>query len=224
MRALAPALLFLAMPVVAAPADRDPVIVTGHAWAPFFSPMGEPFRARSGGDDTLVRWFRGADRDGNGWLTLPEMAADADRFFAIIDEDGDGRIGPTELMHYEWDIAPDVQLGSKTRYRPGEEPKRPAKSRAGRPREDEDLQGAARYSLLNLPEPVAAADSNFDRDVTLAEFRRAAQERFALLDKSGSGSLSLRGLADLLPPDPGIRSRKRKDAVDQRVGNPVTSN
>ena len=34
-----------------------PITVTGHAWAPFISPMGEPFRAHSPTDDTLADWF-----------------------------------------------------------------------------------------------------------------------------------------------------------------------
>ena len=53
------------------------------------------------------------------------------------------------------------------------------------------LQGAARYGLLNIPEPVAAADTDFDRGVSLAEFRFAAVRRFQLLDSTRSGAIRL---------------------------------
>ncbi|MEA3080860.1 MAG: hypothetical protein QOD54_528, partial [Sphingomonadales bacterium] len=58
-----------------APAER-PINVVGHAWAPFISPMGEPFRPRSANDDTLARWFNQADRNRDGQLTADEMRAD----------------------------------------------------------------------------------------------------------------------------------------------------
>jgi hypothetical protein len=36
----------------ATPPSKVPIVVKGHAWAPFISPMGEPFRARTIDDDT----------------------------------------------------------------------------------------------------------------------------------------------------------------------------
>jgi hypothetical protein len=51
-------------------------------------------------------------------------------------------------------------------------------------------QGAARFTWLDYPEPVTAADRNFNRGVDRAEFQRAADERFALLDKDGDGRLT----------------------------------
>ena len=61
--------------------------------------------------------------------------------------------------------------------------------------------------LLSLSEPVATADTNFNRGVSLEEFRIAARSRFAALDLDHRGTLSL----DLLqrirpaPPAPGKR-------------------
>ena len=77
------------VPLLLAAADA-PITVVGHAWAPFISPMGEPFRARSTADDTLARWFQQADRNHDGVLTVDEMQADAGRFFATLDENNDG--------------------------------------------------------------------------------------------------------------------------------------
>ena len=84
---------FLLIPLLLAAADA-PINVVGHAWAPFISPMGEPFRARSTADDTLARWFQQADRNRDGSLTSDEMQADADRFFATLDENNDGELDP----------------------------------------------------------------------------------------------------------------------------------
>src|SRR5205814_4402577 len=108
-----PALLLLMLLAATDAPDTRPVFVTGHAWAPFISPMGEPFRAHTATDDTLARWFNQADRNHDSQLTPQEMQADADRFFATLDTDGDGQIGPEELIHYEWELAPDVQLSSR---------------------------------------------------------------------------------------------------------------
>jgi hypothetical protein len=86
------------------------------------------------------------------------------------------------------------------------------------------LQGGARYSLLNIPEPVAAADIDFNRLITLDEFRQAAIARFALLDTSHHG-LTLTQL-EALPHAPIFDKRRPKpdkDALDPRIGNPLPS-
>jgi Ca2+-binding EF-hand superfamily protein len=222
--------------IAAAPAER-PINVVGHAWAPFISPMGEPFRARTATDDTLARWFTQADRNHDGLLTPDEMQADAERFFAVLDTDADGEIGPEELIHYEWELAPDIQVNSKLRRAPGEAaPQRPREDvdpfiddkPRRRSRGDADftpgaLQGAARYGLLNMPEPVAAADADFNRGISRAEFRQAALERFQLLDSGKSGRLTLPQLEALRATVlANLKQRKQpKEALDTRVGAPL---
>ena len=231
----------LALPLLAAAAApaSGPITVTGHAWAPFISPMGEPFRARSATDDTLARWFDGADRNHDGNITADEMQADADRFFASLDTDPDGKLDPDEIANYEYEIAPDIQVMSRTRPLPGAAPAKPpsadgsAERRRNKRGRDDDiddsalalrggLQGAARYGLLNMPEPVAAADTDFDRAVTLSEFRQAALGRFALLDQTHSARLTLAGLAPMRPVIRADgRAKRPKNAPDARVGNPL---
>ena len=117
---LLPAILlpFLAS-AAAATAPSAPITVTGHAWAPFISPMGEPFRAHSPTDDTLADWFAQADRNHDAVLTVDEMVADAARFYALLDADHNGEIDPDEIANYEWEVAPDIQIMSKTRRAPG---------------------------------------------------------------------------------------------------------
>jgi hypothetical protein len=218
-----PALLLAMAAAGAQPAS--PILVTGHAWAPFISPMGEPFRARTPDDDTLARWFNQADRNRDGALTPAELVADGERFFATLDTNHDEEIDPDELIQYEWEIAPDIQLMSKKRPLPGQA-SGPANAKARRDSFLEEggsrLQGAARYGLLNMPEPVAAADADFNRGVSLAEFRQAALARFQLLDRAGAGRLSLAQLEALRPAPATHRNRKvDKKALDARIGNPL---
>jgi hypothetical protein len=242
---MAPMLFLLALAPVGSSA---PITVTGHQWAPFISPMGEPFRAHSVTDDTLADWFYRADANRDGFLTQAEMTADADRFFAKLDTDHDGEIGPDEIAQYEYDVAPEIQVMSKTRRLPGQpasvaaqsgaddaDANRRDQARQRRARADEDyygslgiggaLQGAARYSLLNLPEPVAAADTDLNRSITLQEFRQAAIERFQLLDKARQGRITLAQL-EAMPHAPSNDDRKRKfdvNAPDNRIGAPLPS-
>lgn len=238
-----PLLLF----ALAQVAPSTPITVTGHQWAPFISPMGEPFRAHSVTDDTLADWFYRADANRDGYLTAAEMVADAERFFAKLDTDHDGELGPDEIAQYEYDVAPEIQAMSKTRRAPGQpspaaiqrDPDDPGadsdRTRRRHARDDQDyygslgiggaLQGAARYSLLNLPEPVAAADTDFNRSITLQEFRNAAIERFQLLDRARQGRITLAQL-EAMPHAPRNDGRKHKfdeDAPDTRIGAPLPS-
>jgi hypothetical protein len=59
------------------------------------------------------------------------------------------------------------------------------------------VRGAANFSYFDLPEPVAAADSDFNRGVSAKEFDAAAQKRFLLLDRAHDGYLSSSKLQQL---------------------------
>jgi hypothetical protein len=60
------------------------------------------------------------------------------------------------------------------------------------------LMGAARYSLLNEPQPISAADADLDGKVTLAEWMAITDRRFAKLDRAKTGKLTREAL--LHPP------------------------
>ena len=53
--------------------------------------------------------------------------------------------------------------------------------------------------MLAIPEPVVSADADFNRVITLDEFKQAARERFQLLDKAHQGRLTLAELEAMLP-------------------------
>lgn len=212
------------------------IVVTGRQVPPFISPMGEPFRGRVGGRDAFVEWFRQADRNANGALSLEEFQADASRFFARLDLNRDGQIDPDELVQYEWEIAPEIQVNSRLK-RPGGAITRDdplsldelVKEGRQRKREREaaydpdGLQGASRYALLDMPEPVAAADADLNRATSLGEFQQAADDRFHLLDGGHRGQLTLQDLEARLPklPPPGKRPRRTKEQPDARIGVPL---
>lgn len=204
-------------------AEDSAIVVKAYPWAPFVSPMGEPFRQPSTGEAPIARWFAQADRNQDGLLTSEEMQADAERFFARLDGNRDGQIDPDERRIYETEIAPEVQVNSNWKL-----PRGQGGDWRNRTRDGHDgyqingLQGAARYGLLNLPQPVASADADFDRAITLAEFRQAANYRFKLLDGTGQGRITLPELEARLPLRPkGKRAKPRKNEPDRRIGTPL---
>jgi Ca2+-binding EF-hand superfamily protein len=188
--------------------------------------MGEPFRAHDRSGDSLADWFNQADTDHDGYLTLAEMTKDAERFFAVLDVNHDGEIDPDEINHYEEVIAPEIrsgpnyamelasgndegQQGERGGYGGGGHRGGGGGHRGGgghggfRARGGDDAhQGAGRYGLLDLPEPVVSADTDFNRGVSLNEFRQAAIQRFVALDIDHHGRLSLAELESIRPAPP----------------------
>jgi hypothetical protein len=159
---------------------------TGHS---FMSPMGEPFFGRVAGEDGLTVWFEQADRNHDGSLTSAEMTADADHFFQALDTNHDGEIDPDEIAHYEGAIAPgfQVQTTFSSVNLPGGEQQV----------HFDDESGAGSFSLLQIPEPVSSADTNFNRGVSPDEFAKAATDRFKLLDINHTGRLNLPDLENI---------------------------
>ena len=179
----------------------------------FISPMGEPFRASQSGDDPLVDWFRQADSNHDGSLSLLEFAQDSQRFFATLDTDHDGRIGFDEIHRYEWVVAPEIQVGWSPRIRragksvdagPGSGTLETAGDDSGDVTAQQDdplsgLEGAGKFGLLNIPEPVTGADTDLDHTITANEFAAAASNRFQLLDTNQDRKLELDELEALRP-------------------------
>jgi hypothetical protein len=73
-----------------------------------------------------------------------------------------------------------------------------------------------------MPEPVAAADTDFNGAITLQEFRQAAVARFQLLDTARRGRITLAQL-EAIPhaPEPDRHRKRDENATDSRLGSPV---
>lgn len=149
----------------------------------FISPSGKPFRAEADKPYPVVDWFNAADKDHDGKLTKAEFRADAEAFFHELDINKDRVIDSREVAYYEKVTAPEIiqsfapDLGQQDGGAKHDMP-----------------QGGAWYGLLGEPEPVAAADTNFDNVITYAEFMQATDERWKLLDPDKKGYITLDGL------------------------------
>ena len=215
--------LLIMLAAVSGQGPATPPPPTRHWGRIFVSPMGEPFHADRG--DALALWFAQADGNHDGYLTVDEMQADAERFFGLLDVNHDGEIDPDEITRYEDMVAmatsrarleaasgDAVQTGApggdtggfRGGHRGGENFQRPGQVH----------QGAARFGLLDLPEPVISADENFNRGVSLSEFRSAASHRFAALDLDHQGKLSLAGLEDIHPAPSAVPNRAPSTSWD----------
>jgi len=174
----------------------------------FISPSGEPFR----GEDGLGRWLTQADTDHDGGVDLAEFRADARHSFQVLDANHDGVIDGFEMQAYERDIVPEIGVMT---FDAGPTAGRAAgrggggrvggEAQNGAPGTPQDVrvpgagrEGAARYSLINEPQPIAAADADLDGKVTLAEWMAITDRRFAKLDRAKTGKLTRETL--LHPP------------------------
>ncbi len=201
--ALALTLSALAVPAVAQPPGERPAGPPSGGRPPegrnlFLSPSGEPFRGPGG----LETWFKGADTDHDGALSLAEFRADALRFFKVVDANGDGAIDGLENRAYETRIAPEILSAAEREDDAPQGGGPPPGGGMGGGHGDgmrkpgghggmSRREGAARFSLINEPQPVRGADANLDWKVTVDEWSRAAARRFALLDTGQTGRLSL---------------------------------
>ena len=190
----------MAAPAVARDPDDWPNV--------FISPMGKPFRAPMGAPYPIVQWFKAADKNSDGKIDHAEYMADADAFFEVLDLNHDSVLSSYEVAAYEHNVAPEI-LGYNVpvsdlrgaRRVPGhdggqlwlaqiaspqvglDQPNEPTAQTETLP------EGAAPFSLLETPEPLAAADVDFSGFITKANFLKVAERRFNTLDRDQDGFL-----------------------------------
>lgn len=196
------------------PATLPPPRAAGAGERLFISPMGEPFRSARGGPDANDMWFDGADSNHDKALTRAEFQADALRFFAALDRRHDGEIDPDDIDYYEGQLVPEIRVGSSAIDMPTQ-----GDEGAARPSYPE-RQGAARYGYFSFPEPIMAADSNYNRGVDLREFAHAADARFDVLDKNGDGRIDRDELPRITPPRADSSRRAGRGGGERHGGRP----
>jgi hypothetical protein len=179
----------------------------------FISPCGKPFRAPRKAPYPVAKWFAEADKNNDGKLDRTEFLGDAEAFFKVLDQGGKGFIDSFDVQIYEHNIAPEV-LGYRVEGTAGVS--RPAagarlwlaqdegsgesgEDDQSKPKTlDESGQGAAPYSFFQEPEPVTAADFDFNGRITRANFLKLADMHFTALDTGQAGFLTLAGLPKTL--------------------------
>ena len=179
--------------------------------AVYVSLMGEPFRTNDAGEAPFDQWFALADGNGDRAISKVEFRQDAEAFFARLDTNGDKVIDADEMREYER-LAP----GRTRATAGGAQAMGAADDRVKGPGEIEREKGhvpivadgtAPSISRVpsggdgpitfagNTPQPVAMADLNIDRRVTLEEFTRTASNRFKRFDEDQDGVLSRKELS-----------------------------
>ena len=153
----------------------------------FISPMGEPFRALASQPYPSAAWFAQADANHDGVITRGEFRADAERFFKTLDVNGDGKLNDMEMHRYEVLVAPEILAASIDSDQNAPPTDKDFKGDPKQQTLSEIPQGAAYFGVIGDPEPVRAADADFNMKVTLDEWMAAADRRFRLLvgDKDG---------------------------------------
>lgn len=176
----------LSAPALAAP----PTVVPAPQPRIFLSPSGEPFRAPPGGVDPVEAWFAEVDANHDGAIDRAEFRLDAARFFKRLDANGDGIIDGFETGAYEANVVPEYADEAEGRYLI-------AGPRRGRRSRDAAGGASARHGIERLfeeAEPVSGADFDFNSKITLAEWMKAPDERFDLLDTGQTGRLTREAL------------------------------
>jgi len=172
----------------------------------YLSLMGEPFWTNDAGVQPFDQWLKLADEDGDGMISKPEFRSDAQAFFASLDKDGDKVIDADEMADYE-QLAPGktraagggAQSPSSSRRQPTssapvEKGQVALVSSGNVPSATRIHPGGGPINFSEVPQPVAMADRNLDRRVTLDEFMDTAGRRFANYDVDQDGRLTQREL------------------------------
>jgi hypothetical protein len=165
----------------------------------FIAPSGEAFRVPANAPYPVADWFARADADHDGKLTEAEFTADFLRFVASLDLDHDGTIDGIELERYEAAMGSVLRTstfdGNWGMKHEDDGDSRQSAATLGSYMADAP-QGAGRFDLLRIPEPVAAMDTALNGRINRQEVKDAAEYRFSLLDKRQHGYLLLSELPE----------------------------
>jgi Ca2+-binding EF-hand superfamily protein len=160
----------------------------------FFSPSGQPFRGKPEDPYPEAAWVAQADTNHDGKISYDEFIADATQFFNLLDVNHDGFISSPENTNYENKVAPEIlridpRIDQPPRYHVDDSDI--VTDNDPRLRNYvKTIQGASQYGLLDEPQPVRAADKNFDFRISKEEWLNATMARFKTLDRNDDGFLT----------------------------------
>ena len=178
------------------------------AWASkvYMSLMGEPFWINDAGEAPFDQWWKLADEDGDGAISRREFRTDAEAFFASLDTTGDKIIDADEMAAYEQSAPGRTRAAGGGAQQPSSSRPRPKSSApigegqvsqvtsGNVPSATRIHPGGGPIDFSSVPQPVAMADRNLDRRVTLDEFIETAGRRFANYDVDQDGRLTRKEL------------------------------
>lgn len=172
----------------------------------YMSLMGEPFRTNAAGEHPFDQWIKLADGDGDGSISRLEFRSDAETFFQALDTTGDKVIDADEMALYERDApgrtrAAGGVTAAVSSSRPTPKSSAPVEQgqvalvTSNAPSATRIHPGQApAVNFANVPQPVAMADLNLDRRVTIEEFLKTANRRFTNYDVDQDGRLTRKEL------------------------------
>lgn len=169
----------------------------------FISPSGQPFRGAVKDPYAVAMWIAQADTDHDGRISQSEFDADASTFFNTLDLNHDGYVSSPENTNYETNIAPEIthtdpRIAQPVSRYQAPDPDMDIDPNAAKERYVKQIVGASQYGLIDEPQPIRAADANFDFRISVAEWLAASQQRFSILDRNGDGFIT----PDELPKTP----------------------
>lgn len=172
----------------------------------YLSLMGEPFRTSDAGEPPFDQWLKLADQDGDGSISRLEFRGDAQTFFTALDGNEDKVIDADEMALYERDAPGRTRAAGGltapvSSSRPTPQSSAPVEKgqvalvTSNAPSATRIHPGLApSINGANVPQPVAMADLNLDRRVTLDEFLKTAGKRFTNYDVDQDGRLTRKEL------------------------------
>jgi Ca2+-binding EF-hand superfamily protein len=143
------------------------------------------------------------------------------RFFDTLDLNHDGYINSPENTRYENQVAPEIQRMDpriqqpkviQHDYDPDMDANQDQEPNGGK--YIKQIVGASQYGLIDEPQPIRAADANFDFRVSKDEWLAASNQRFTILDRNRDGFIT----ANELPQTPAQVAQEldQKDGKDRK--------
>ena len=201
----------------------DDIQMNGRGLQVFFSPSGQPFRAKLGEPYPVAAWFAQADKDHDGKISHDEFLNDALGFFQMLDRNHDKYVSSPENTFYENDVAPEItqvdpRIDQPTNFHADRDSDMQTDNDPTLGRYQKSIQGASQYGLIDEPQPIRGADANYDFRISVDEWINATNQRFGVLDANGDGFIT----ADELPKTPAQRAleapKKGPGAKKKRFG------